>query len=136
MKVDKLKIEAHELQKPQKVIGISGALDFYRIAYFIEKVLQTELVSKTKELPKTADNVPCYEACLSDGKLFLVKNLCEDTLLFPKAKQADFLVIIAGEQSDALIETLKQQLVNIAPVQSIFVIESKFIPTQKLKYFA
>lgn len=136
LKVEKLIIDQSGLQQPKISFGIHSVLDFYRLAYFVGKALGVELKTASFERVNEHFNMEFYTTTLDEINLHLVKNQTPEGLFYPKAKLADYIIIISGENVSDIIGNLKKYLINQGIVQSIFAIELKFTPLTKIKYFA
>lgn len=136
MKVEKLKIDQSEPRQPKMSFGIHSILDFYRLAYFVGKALGVELEKASFEKVNEHFDMEFYTSTLDEINLHLVKNQTPEGLFYPKAKLADYIIIISGENVSDVIGNLKKYLINQGIVQSIFAIELKYTPLTKIKYFA
>ena len=122
--------------------GFSTSLDFYRLIYFVEKVMGQkadvyEVVDEKIIEPFSFDAEVQFAAFeMEDGNYYLLKNRNIQHLHFPKAKKADFIFIKETELDQNLNESLKDQLQAIVSVQSIFVVDRRFLSKKKLQYFA
>lgn len=135
MKVEKLKLDANEHNEPRKIYGISAALDFYRLAYFLSKTFEQEPEKFTNQNFNEHPNITFYKFVVEEDTLILVKNQQPEGLFFNKAKLADYLLIATGPNAQLIQDRLKYDLGKVGSVQSIFAIEEKFFTKQKLKYF-
>ena len=135
MPTGKLKIKATNETKLKSCFGISGAIDFYRLAYFIEKALNQTLEHGLIKDTEDQGDVSFYKASDTNRDIYFIKNQLDVGLFFNKAKQADYLVIIVGKKPELIIKDLKFQLLSVGAIQSIFAIEDKFSSKTKLKYF-
>ncbi len=133
MKVEKLKLSQIHEPEPINVYGVAAGLDLYRMAYFLEKILDQEIQNlKIKEF--TESEITYYKIEKNDSNLYLVKNQLPEGYFFPKAKMADYIIVVLGPNAQLFIERIKNDLTKVASVQSIFAIEDKFLTKSKLKY--
>ncbi|MFY0672657.1 MAG: hypothetical protein JXQ87_04610 [Bacteroidia bacterium] len=135
MKVEKLKIDATERKQPMVIYGISAAIDFYRMAYFLSKTFEQEPEKFTNQNFNEHPSLTFYKFALEEDTLILIKNHQPEGLFFSKAKLADYLLIALGPSVQLNIDSAKNDLSKVGSVQSIFAIEEKFFTKTKLKYF-
>ena len=135
MPKDKLKIEQPNASGEKIVFGISGALDFYRLAYFVEKSTNNTLEKGCITSIKEHASVNFYKAQTDDTNMYFIKNQIDGNLFFNKAKLADYIIIAVGQNSQSAMGKLKKELTSIDAVQSIFAIDEKYSSKTKLKYF-
>ena len=135
LKVDRLKVDNLGSSQNWTVIGVSGSVNDYRMAYFINKALGIDL-EKIEIVPDSDGKIAFYQSEIDTGKINVVANMQQSKPLFPKAKMADYLIILTDGAPTNLLDNLKHNLQGVGVIQSIFAIENRFLPTSKLKYFA
>ena len=135
MKKARLKItQSDSTGQNIQLLGLSAGIDFYRIAYFLDKLLEAEQVQHTIDIEPHSE-VILYESEFDNHCVYLLKNLLHDGYFFPNVKSADYIMLLVGEISSNFIESLKLKLQSLEQVQSIFVIDNKLAAKNKLKYF-
>ena len=136
MPTDKLKINANLDPRPKAIFGISGSLDFYRLAYFLGKAFNKSLEKGVLDDANENFEISFYKTCI-DGKnnVYFIENKQGEGLLLNKVKIADYLLIVTGDEINTIVKTVKLQLQAVGAVQSVFAIDDKFTSKTKLKYF-
>lgn len=134
MKVDRLRVENPNSNQSWKVIGVAGSVDDYRMAYFVNKALGINL--EKVETQFADEKLAFYQSDFDSWKINLVANMQHSKPLFPKAKMADYLLILTEGAPLNILDNLKNNLQGVGVIQSIFAIENRFLPASKLKQFA
>lgn len=135
MKVDKLKLEGNNETPDLLAIGVAGSIDSYRMAYFINKGLGIELEKKERETEK-GEKLSFYCWGIDSWKIMVMANVQGSQALFPKAKMASYVILISGPAPQNILDKIKENLQRVGVIQSTFVIDKRFLPASKLKYFA
>lgn len=131
MQKNKLVVENKDDLKESFFLGINSELPAYRIAYYLGKPMDSSLK------PSTVDGFECYQGNgLHNSHLLLLKNKKANGMIAPKLKMADFILVVKSSCLQKIVDIIKSELAQVKQVQTTFVIEEKYLPKSKLKYFA
>lgn len=135
MKKARLKLDTEAYDPAHlHLLGLSAGIDFYRMAYFIDKEFEVDQSQETVSIGPHQE-IRLYLSDFEEYKLYLLKNVQADGYFAPKIKSADYIIVVCGEKEPDFIKSLKHKLQSLEQVQSIFDIENRFIAAVKLKYF-
>ncbi|MBI3143107.1 MAG: hypothetical protein HYZ16_09795 [Bacteroidetes bacterium] len=132
---EKLSINEQDIPKDLACLGISCAVDFYRMAYFFEKAIGGTVTLMPTNLIEGHSHVDMYVAQYDKASIYLLKNQTPDGMFLPRVHMADFLLIFPETHTHFVVETVKQRLLELGSVQGIFAVDKRFIPPKKLKHF-
>lgn len=135
MKKARLKLEQGVYDPDHlQLLGVSAGIDFYRMAYFVDKEFEVEQTQETVAIGPHQE-VTLYLSDFDAYKVYLLKNVLADGYFAPKMKSADYILVLCGEKEPDFVRSLKDKLQSLEQVQSIFDIENRFLAAVKLKYF-
>ncbi len=124
-----IKIE-NEYEPMDAILGITTSLYDYRLAFFVSKVLNSQL-KNTADLPvSSTTGIAYYPFFISYSPavrthFFLVGNYNGQSFLLPKFKQIDYFLFLRGPFPDH--DPLQKQLKSIENVVAVFKIDESSI---------